>query len=304
MRIGYPCINRSIGCSASRTFRLASYSEARLCEAVNQNIDCLTRILAYNIREGLLFFRISSDMIPFASHPLCAADWQGTFRGRLSALGTFIRNYRIRISMHPDQFILLNARDEDVYNRSVAELAYHAELLDLMGLSATAKIQLHVGGIYGDREESIKRFLERYGRLDETIVRRLVIENDDSRYPLADCLRISRECGVPVLFDSFHHAVFSSGEGLHDSALSAADTWSSGDGLPMVDYSSQYPSGRPGKHAEHLDPDDFARFLAETAPLDFDCMLEIKDKESAARSALGIATGDPRLVTGLKGQRE
>lgn len=300
MRIGYPCINRSIGCSASRTFRLASYSESRLFEAVGQNLDCLARILAYNVREGLLFFRISSDTVPFASHPVCAADWQGEFCGRLSALGTFIRNYRIRISMHPDQFILLNARDEGVFERSVAELAYHAELLDLMGLPPDAKIQLHVGGVYGDREESIARFLDRYGRLDERIVRRLVIENDDQRYPLADCLRISRECGVPVLFDSFHHSVYSSGEALSDAASRAGDTWAPADGLPMADYSSQAPAGRPGKHAEHLDPDDFARFLAETAPLDFDCMLEIKDKERAARSALGIARGDPRLVTGRK----
>ncbi len=286
MRIGYPCINRGIGCTTNSTFRLASYSEERLKAAVASNLSCLGRVLAFNSEKGLLFFRISSDIVPFASHPVCGFDWRSEFEGDLRRIGTLIRDGGMRISMHPDQFTLLNSPDEGITRRSVRELEYHCDVLDAMGLGADAKVQIHVGGAYGDKAAAAGRFIGRYDGLSPRLRKRLVIENDERLYSLRDCLAISRECGVPVLFDSFHHECLNNGEGVRDALAAAMETWKPGDGPLMTDYSSQQAGGRPGKHTERIDIRHFGRYLRETEGLDFDIMLEIKDKERSALRAL------------------
>jgi len=285
MKIGYPCLNRTIGCTPSRTFRLRSYSPARLQETVRQNLECLGRILEFNLAKGLLFFRITSDLVPFASHPVCTFPWQEEFAGRFIALGSLMRRNGMRISMHPDQFTLINSPDPDIFRRSAAELAYHAEVLDLLGLDRTARIQIHGGGVYGDKIASLERFCARFEQLDEKIRRRLAVENDDRQYSIADCLQISRRTGIPVLFDSFHHQLNGNGEALGTAWRQAAATWGTSDGLPMIDYSSQKKGERKGRHAESIDLEDFAGFIAAGEGLDFDIMLEIKDKERSALRA-------------------
>ena len=294
MKIGYPCINRGIGCSSNSTFRLASYTEERLVQKVENNLNCLSKILHYNVSKGFYFFRISSDLVPFASHPVCTFDWAGHFREKLRKVGEFIKEHSIRISMHPDQFVIINALKEDVVERSVRELEYHRTVLDKMGLDSIAKIQIHLGGVYGDKNSAIARFIERYNSLSESLKSRLVIENDDRSYSLEDCLSAHEKIGIPVIFDAFHHQCLNNGEALRQSLELSASTWKESDGIPMVDYSSQQNGQRPGSHAKTLNKELFKKFVHETRGLDFDLMLEIKDKETSALKALKIlkATGD------------
>jgi UV DNA damage endonuclease len=200
--------------------------------------------------------------------------------------------------MHPDQFIILNSPDEKIVSRSIDELAYHADLLDLMELDNSAKIQLHVGGLYGNPDESIARFIRVYNKLDPATGRRLVIENDDQRFTAADCLNIHEQTGIPVLFDIFHHSCHNKGEGMGAMIQKIGETWRSSDGVPMIDYSSQHPEKRKGGHAEHIDINDFMRFLEISQPYDRDIMLEIKDKEASALAAVSLAKADPRFVQG------
>ena len=296
MKIGYPCINRSIGCSSGRTFRLRSYSEEKLRGSIEANLACLELMIEFNDKAGLGFLRISSGIVPFASHPVCTFKWQRLYAKRLASIGRRIKRAGMRISMHPDQFVLVNALEERIFESSLRELVYHCELLDSMELSRSAKIQIHIGGLYGDREKSLARFSGRFAGLPEAVKKRLAIENDDRLFGLADCMRLHGATGVPVIFDSFHHALKNDGEPLSEALALAASTWRARDGLPMVDYSSQKSGARPGSHAESIDPADFREFLKSTEPADFDLMLEIKDKERSAAKAVLIASSDARLL--------
>lgn len=285
-----------MGCKSDRTFRLRNYSEKRLIETVENNLDCLDSIFRFNLENELLFFRITSDLVPFASHPICKFKWQEHFAPVFQGIGDLIKKNRIRISMHPDQYIVINSKSEDIVNNSVRELFYHTDLLNAMGLDNTAKIQIHLGGVYGDKRTSIERFVNNYEQLDDAIKERLVIENDDTNYNLSDCLSVSRETGIPVLMDYFHNKVNSSGQNLTESLRYVNATWKAKDGCPMVDYSSHHPSKRPKMHAESIDIQDFRNFLNETKSYDIDIMLEIKDKEKSAMKALKVARRDDRFV--------
>jgi UV DNA damage endonuclease len=295
MKIGYPCINWTIGCKGDRTFRLKSYSENRLITTVRNNLDCLMQMLRFNAYHDILFFRITSDLIPFASHPICQFDWVTHFRNKLAEIGGCITTHHMRISMHPGQFAVINSPVVGVFGKTVEELRYHAKVLDTMGLDSTARIQLHVGGVYGNKEESIRRFVQRYDGLDEGIKRRLVIENDDRAYTVRDCLRIHAETGVPILFDTLHHQLNSSGESIAQAIALLSKTWQDADGIPMVDYSCRRPGRSRISHADSIDLDHFERFLSETQAVDFDVMLEIKDKEASALRAVQVAGNDARF---------
>lgn len=289
MKIGYPCINNWISCTSSQTFRLKSYSDDLLREKIRSNLVCLQKTLEYNVAHGLLFFRIASGIVPFASHPINTFDWQEHYRTKFETIGEYITNNNFRISVHPDQFTLINSLSEDIFARSRSELQYHADLLDCLNLDLSAKIQIHVGGAYGDKPSSMNTFINRYALLSESIKRRLVIENDERLYTADDCLSISKQTGIPVLFDVFHHKINHEPDSSADYFALTNGTWShKRDGILMVDYSTQKPSGKVGQHTESIDEADFRSFLLGTQEFDFDIMLEIKDKEVSALKALHI----------------
>ncbi|HET7284128.1 MAG TPA: UV DNA damage repair endonuclease UvsE [Nitrososphaeraceae archaeon] len=251
MKIGYPCINSSIPRNAPSTFRLASFSESNLIQILKGNLIYLNQILKYNVKNNLLFFRISSDLVPFASHSICKFSWYKFFQLEIEQIGDYIRKQDIRISMHPDQFVVLNSPKDKIIENSINESKYHCKLLDTMGLDETAKVQIHVGGVYGNKPEAIDRFIKTYNNIhliDGSIKKRLVIENDDHLYNIKDCLYINQQTGIPVIFDNLHHECFGSSpkEAKTEYALvrnplqKAMSTWkNNNDGFPMVDYSSQ-----------------------------------------------------------------
>jgi UV DNA damage endonuclease len=296
MRIGYPCINMTIKNPYPSTFRLKSYSEKRFNETVKNNLNHLLSILNFNIRNSIYFFRISSGIIPFASHPICDIEWNETFKADLKEIGDFINKNNIRVSMHPDQFVILNSKNECVIKNSIRELQYHCTLLDSMRLPSSAKIQIHGGGVYGDKKKSKKDFSNNFSNLlEENLKKRLVIENDDRSYSLKDCLDIQSEISIPIVFDTFHHECLNNGETIQQALSSITKSWNFfKDGNPIIDYSSQSIGERKGKHAKTLDKNHFIYMYNEfdkttkENKVDLDIMLEIKDKDKSALSALTL----------------
>ncbi|BBL47339.1 MULTISPECIES: hypothetical protein [Metallosphaera] len=135
VKIGYVSTNYSLDCRADATFRLKSLTETKVLETASSNLNCLKRILAWNVEHGILFFRISSNTIPFASHPKNTTNWRDELRDLLKEIGSYVRNNGIRVSMHPGQYTVINSERREIIEASIKELEYHADLLDLMGES-------------------------------------------------------------------------------------------------------------------------------------------------------------------------
>ncbi len=288
IKIGYPCINNSLSCKSSSGFRLKNYSQERVKKTVKSNLDCLQQILQYNKEHGIYFFRISSDLIPFASHSIMDFEWQTYFKKTFQEIGTFIKSNKMRTSMHPGQYTVLNSNKKDVYYQSIKNLQYHTELLDLMELDTTAKIQLHVGGVYGNKRKSLQRFIDRYKKLNDQIRNRLIIENDERSYNLNDCILINKQTEIPVVLDIYHHKLNNQGDTMVQGFQKVKKTWAEEDGPPIIHYSTQKVGGNPGNHAQKLDAGHFKHFLKEMKLFDFDIMIEIKDKEKSALKALEL----------------
>ncbi len=195
--------------------------------------------------------------------------------------------------MHPGQFVILNSDDEKIIQSSIRELHYHFKVLETMSLSYDAKIQVHVGGVYGNKETAKSRFIKNFNSLEESLRRIIIIENDDRSYLIEDCLDINKETGIPIVFDTLHHECLNNNEMIIDALVSSSNTWKSSlDGCPIIDYSSQGKGERKGKHSKTIEINHFIKYYKLFKEIfkegiDLDVMLEIKDKEKSALLAIG-----------------
>ncbi len=294
MAIGYACLALGVPGSAIGSCRMKSCDEERLTGLIAQNLDALETMADYNARMGIRLYRISSDIIPFASSPVNDLSWDRIFAGRLAEIGGKIRRSGMRVSMHPGQYTVLNSPDPGTVRNAVADIEYHVKFLDGLGMDASNKIILHMGGAYGDKKRASARFEENFRELDSRIRARIVIENDDRSFGAADVLETGVRLGIPVVFDTLHQAVNGS-PGPMDAAgwiRECAKTWRSSDGRPKIHYSQQDPGGRPGSHSRSIGIDGFLDFWDSIGSDMPDIMLEVKDKNISAVKCI-LCTSDP-----------
>lgn len=284
MRLGYVSQNMTLGISASHGFRLDNLTEQRLKEIIDLNLGELKKIIDWNSQKDIRLYRISSKIIPFASHSEMTFDWRNRYFSELGKIGSLIKKAGIRVSMHPGQYTVLNSPHEQIVENSLRELTYHTDFLDLLEMDSSNKVVVHIGGVYGNKRIAIKRFIENFTSLPESAKKRTVIENDENSYSVTDCLHVSRAIGAPVVFDYLHYTLFRDGDEtpLEDLLCDVFETWRLADGMPKIHFSTQAIGKPRGSHALEVDSDEFLQFIEKVKSLDFDVMFETKDKEKSA----------------------
>lgn len=280
IRIGYACINTELPTS-SRTFRLGSYSEERMLQVAHSNITALENILHWNEEHGIHLFRITSNLIPFGSHPINSGAWKQAFAHDFERIGHFIRENGMRVSMHPGQYTVLNTPDQGYLASVLRDLDYHASVLDLLGLDEDNKIVMHGGGAYKNKDLYFRLLQSRIAGLPHEIRQRLAMENDELVFHAEDILTLCRETGLPGILDVFHHEVLPSFSDTDIRAILLLFGQTRLGGRQKIHYSDQDPEKRRGSHSRSVDIPRFGKFLDTVRDLELDIMLEVKDKQSS-----------------------
>lgn len=292
IRLGYVGINTTLQ-TPNKTFRLSNYTEEKMLLISKANLEALKQIFLWNKENNISFFRITSSLIPFGSHPINSGIWKNELAENFYEIGEIIKANNFRVSMHPGQYTVLNSPTQNIYENALIDLQYHTDILDLMKLDKSNRIVIHGGGAYGDKEKSLNTLVERIKEVPLNIYNRLMLENDDYIFNAEEILETCFKTNVPGVFDVFHHEVFKSLEekSIKELILLYKETWSK-DERQKIHYSNQDSQKPKGAHSFSIDTKQFKELYDQIKELDLDIMLEVKDKQE---SVLNVKRHFPEL---------
>lgn len=282
MRIGYACLNVTLGLKM-RTCRLRTVEIEGMKiikELTLLNLQSVKAILEWNKQNDIGFFRVSSDIVPFGSHEILAWNWweDEEVLKITNDIKQIQQQNNFRLTVHPGQYTIINSPNEKVIRNAFSDIDYHNKLISLMG---GTDIVIHVGGVYGDKNEAKKRWIESYKQLSDDIKQKLILENDDKSFHVRDVLDIYSDTGVPICFDIHHHNCNQSEcEATEDSLQHVIQTWE-GHRKPKMHISSGRNSKTDTAHHDYILKEDFDAFMAMLNGRDVDLMFEAKKKELA-----------------------
>jgi UV DNA damage endonuclease len=292
MNLGYACINTALSANkimTNRTMRRKTF-DAKGIDYVSDlalaNINDLKTIIQWNNEMGIKLFRLSSGIFPWSDeyNVKDLKDYQ-LISFKMREIGNQAINVGQRLTMHPGPYNCLASPNQKVVDKTIRELNFHSEQFNMMGYKPSPynKINIHVGGAYGDKKGTLKRFCKNFELLNEDTKKRLVIENDDSpnEYSVKDLFDgVYQIIGIPITFDYFHHK-FNTGNLTEEEALKmAAITWP--EGVTQCCHYSE--SRRKEKLDESIRPQAHSDIIYEkiqTYGLEPDIVIEAKLKEQA-----------------------
>ena len=288
--LGYACINMTLGSqkpkiTTNRSMIKKTFKERGISYASElglQNCRDLIEIIKWNHKNGINFFRLSSDLFPWASeYNLKDLPHYTRIKTLLAGAGHLAQTYGQRITSHPGPFNVLVSPREHVVENTITDLTTHGEVFDLLGLSRTPynKLNIHCNGVYGDKISAMDRFCKNFERLPESVRTRLTVENDDkgSMYSVKDLMYIHERIGIPIVFDYHHHKFCTGGLTEEEALRLAVSTW--GDIKPVVHYSESKSLHENNDKIKPQAHSDYISSVPNTYGLDVDVMVEAKAKE-------------------------
>lgn len=265
-----------------------------LTRVTKSNLRDLIKILTYNVENEIHFYRMTSKLIPLATHQDVLWDYSRVIEAECREVAQIIKTHKMRIDAHPDQFNVLNSVNDSVIKATVRSLEHQLHLFELFQVE-NPQMVLHVGGKAGGKEAALNRFVQTFNQLSPKIQKSLIIENDDKVYSAHDVLNLCQTIQVPMVLDLHHHRCYHEGLSLEPIIESIFKTWEGQVWSPKIHISSPKEFEGDRRHSDFIQVDDLIRFIEFISPLhqDLDIMIEAKQKDLALY----------RLVYDIKQQR-
>ena len=292
-RMGYACINMQLSNQKPKIYTGRSMIKRTfLSKGIDyasqlglENCKDLLEIIKWNNENGFNFFRITSNLFPWCSeYDLKDMPDYDEICDILSEAGRYAIDNDIRITSHPGPFNVLTSPHEHVVENCIKDLSIHGEVFDLMNLSRTPynKINIHIGGAYGDKKSAMERFCTNFHRLPESVKTRLTVENDDkaTMYSVKDLYEgVYCKIGIPIVFDYHHHRFCNGGLTEEDALEVAISTWNNI--VPVVHYSESRNIEQEDDKIKPQAHSDYVYDYIDTYGNRVDIMVEAKAKELA-----------------------
>lgn len=253
----------------------------RLDEIIHSNFQDLEKILYYNHKNDISFYRLTSNLIPLATHTDVDYEIYERYKREFQRIGHLIHKYDIRVDTHPNQFCVLNSTNPDVVKSSINILPDQYNMFQAMKMDG--KIILHVGGGTYGKKAGINRFIKNFRMLPSELQSLILVENDDKLYDAQDVLLICEALDIPMVLDYHHHICNPCPLKIEELLPRIYHTWHKEIYPPKMHYSSPKNKREKRSHSEYIDLDsfvDFLRILKEIGQ-DVDVMLEAKAKDDA-----------------------
>lgn len=284
IRLGYACVPVTLPITSSHALTYTNYKKLgdkankKLNEVIISNFEGLENILKYNIKNDVVFFRMTSELIPLLTHPNVNYDFFDKYKDYYKRIGNIIKENNLRVDMHPSNYTVLNSINEDVLTSTINILKNYHKMYEYMEIES--KLVLHVGSKANGKKESIKRFIENFNKLDKEIKDLIVLENDDKSFNIRNVLSICEKLNIPMVLDYHHFKVNRNNELIEDYIQRIFNTWTT---TPKIHFSSPKDKKNKRSHSDYINSDDFISFLEKIkfTNQDFDVMIEAKQKDDA-----------------------
>ncbi len=292
IQLGLCCMNttlkleKKVYCSRKIIVRIIEEKGIdELKSRITKNLQDLLIMIEWNEQHGIRVFRLSSELFMHKTNPK-VPDYDYEFaKPLLKQIGNLAKKYGHRLTFHPGQYNVLASPNSKYVKKTIEDLQYHADVLDLMGVDKQGVMVIHGGGIYGDKNSAFERWIFNYKQLPESIRKRLVLENCERIFSIEDCLYISSKTGVPIVFDTHHFECYKK---MHpeeqflppeEYILPILDTWHQKDIKPKFHVSEQ-GYGRIGHHSDYIDTiPEYLLEIPDKYGIEIDIMIEAKMKE-------------------------
>lgn len=278
--LGLCCLADSI---SFRTITLKKYSSLSdrekvivLEEIYSANIYMLNYAIQWCYDNQIMMYRMSSDMFPLSDYCSIAFEIFNEFKQELAEVGKLANNLKVRLLMHPSQFVVLNSDNTETINKSIHNLKLHALLMNYLKQPKSHKALLN---IHGGKRDKLELLIKTINNLDSDIKSRLTLENDEDYYDVPDLYYVFEHTGVPIVFDFHHylvkHKLKSYDSGYMEEALETAlSTWSDSKFI-TTHISNGTKELHDRRHSDYIHI--FPSFLTEVPY----CEVEARQKEKA-----------------------